>query len=504
MAEKEFLSLNDITVRYLDKELFSNLTFTIRKGENWALVGASGSGKSALLNTIAGRFNIVNGKTEFGFFDEFVREHQIADPFFTHHKLVALVQQKHHFRNLSNTTDFYYQQRYNSFDSEDALIVSDYLRSIPATVFGKVEWDLDRVVKTMHLESLLEKQVIKLSNGETRRLLFAAALIRNPLLLLLDSPFTGMDVSTRAEYHGIIQEIIASGITVVMATSPSEIPQCITHVAILEHGKVDRVVPLNEFEASDVKIAEEEYIDDAELTSLLSLKPLSHYASIVKMDDVSVKYGNVKVLDSVNWHVQQGERWALMGKNGAGKSTLLSLINGDNPQAYSNHIILFDRRRGTGESIWDIKSKTGFVSPEMLQYFSSESSSIQIVESGFYDTMGLFRASNKTYAAISQRWMKLMGIGEFRNVPFKKLSASNQRLCLLARALVKNPPLLILDEPCQGLDQQQQNRFKALIDKISELSNITLIYVTHYEDELPACVTKRQKLEAGRVIESAN
>lgn len=202
----------------------------------------------------------------------------------------------------------------------------------------------------------------------------------------------------------------------------------------------------------------------------------------------------------MNWEVKQGERWALLGHNGAGKSTLLSLVNGDNPQAYANKITLFDRKRGTGESIWDIKKKIGFVSPEFFQYFPMESSCIEVIESGFYDTLGLFRRSDTINRNVAVRWTKLLGIDSLCNKLFKDVSASNQRLCLLARALVKNPPLLIFDEPCQGLDNSQQEQFKYLVDEICKQSNVTLVYVSHYQHEIPNSITHTIALAAGKVV----
>jgi molybdate transport system ATP-binding protein len=198
--------------------------------------------------------------------------------------------------------------------------------------------------------------------------------------------------------------------------------------------------------------------------------------------------------------VHQGERWALSGPNGAGKSTLLSLVNGDNPQAYANNIILFDRKRGSGESIWDIKKEIGFVSPELFQYFPTDSSCLHVIESGFYDTVGLFRQTDRVKENICLQWMNLMHIPQYANKLFSMIPASAQRLCLLARALVKNPALLILDEPSQGLDTSQQQFFTRLIDEICTHSNVTVVYVSHYEHHIPDAVTKHLRLVSGKVV----
>lgn len=500
MTDVLVLSFENITVRSLNQVLFENLNFHMKKGEHWAVTGASGAGKSAFLETIAGRFHISKGEAAHPFFDEYIRENKINDPLFNWHKLIALVASRHHFRNLSNTHDFYYQQRFNSSDSEDAETVAHYLEQVKRSA-SDTGWTYERVITRLGLTPLLEKQLIKLSNGETKRLLIATALIKNPVLLLLDNPLTGLDVDTRADFNALLQEIADSGISIIMATSPFEIPGVITHVLTLDQGKVTGATARSEFKLYQLSSLPVTQVDQEELQKLLSLKDDYNYQTIVGMEDVVIRYGEKIILDKVSWNVRQGERWALLGHNGAGKSTLLSLINGDNPQAYANKITLFDRRRGSGESIWDIKSKIGFVSPELFQYFPMTTSCLQVIESGFYDTLGLFRKSSPVKSEIARRWMRLLEIEGSASGLFKNVSASIQRLCLLARALVKNPPLLIFDEPCQGLDIHQQEHFKHVTDAICRSSKVTLIYVSHYQHEIPDSVTHTLKLENGKAAE---
>jgi len=494
------LSLQNITVRNVEQTIFKDLNFHINKGEHWALVGESGSGKSALLQTISGKFNVSGGEIHHYYYEDFVKEHPINDAYFTHHKLVAMVSGKHSFRNLSNTTDFYYQQRFNSSDSEDSPTVAAYLAGIHPANDTQAVWTYEQTVEKLNVGPLLNKQLIKLSNGETKRLLITAALLKQPKVLLLDNPLTGLDVQSRANFNIILSEIAASGITVVIATSPNEIPDAITHVAVLHEGRIIESLPKADFKPGMVKIAETKNIDQDELNSLLALTPQSRFDEMVAMRDVTIKYGDKTILNKVNWNIKQGQHWALLGPNGAGKSTLLSLINGDNPQAYANDIVLFDRKRGTGESIWDIKSKIGFVSPELHQYFPTDNSCLQVIESGFYDTLGLFRPSSPQKAEIALRWMKLLELEAYARKPLKNISASAQRLVLLARALVKNPPLLIFDEPCQGLDAHQQQHFKHIVDAICQSNNATLIYVTHYQHEIPESVSLVLRLDKGLVV----
>jgi molybdate transport system ATP-binding protein len=260
-------------------------------------------------------------------------------------------------------------------------------------------WEFEKTISALNLQHLRDKQVIKLSNGETKRLMIATALLKNPTLLLLDNPLTGLDVATREYFNTLLTEISASGITLVMATSAHEIPDIINNVAVLENGAVSKTLDKQQFLADLESNPEKPNVDAEALCSLIHTNTQPHnYAKIVAMNNVMIRYGKKTILNHINWQINPGERWALLGPNGAGKSTLLSLINGDNPQAYANDIVLFDKKRGSGESIWDIKSKIGFVSPELYQYFPTDNSCLQVIESGFYDTLGLFRQSSPAKA----------------------------------------------------------------------------------------------------------
>ncbi len=493
------LSFRDVSIRNFNNIVFEHLDFDLIKGRHWAVIGNSGSGKSTFLDAVAGKAAISGGTVSFPCLDDYLRENPVGDSLFNRFRLISYVSSRHNFRNHSNTSDFYYQQRFNSMDSEDSDTVEQYLLTISSDR-KEGHWNIRNVTERLQLQSLLDKELIKLSNGETKRLRLAAALIKNPLILLLDNPLTGLDSATRKEFDGLLADIASSGVTIVMATSPDEIPDIITDIAFLEAGKKCRKISKSAFNVKDLQCMQYPQIDVRELDSLLSVQQMAEYKFILRMEDVSIKYGDKTILDHVSWEVKQGDHWALTGANGAGKSTLLSLINGDNPQAFANDIVLFDKPKGSGESIWDIKKRIGFVSPELFQYFPMDNVCMQVIESGFYDTLGLFRKPSASKSALCLRWMALLGIERYATTLFKNVPVSIQRLCLLARALVKNPPLLIFDEPCQGLDNEQQNRFKYLVDEICRRGKVTLIYVSHYEHEYPECIDHILHLKDGKVL----
>lgn len=507
--QKPFLSIDHITVRYLDKTIFTDLSFHIREGEQWAVVGPSGSGKTSLLNTITGKYNIINGAVQYHFYEAFIAQHPISNPLFNYRHLIALVSHQHQFRTRSHTTDFYYQQRFNTYDAADAPTVKDYLMETREETNDLLAGSRnifmpEKVADWLRLGPLMERELIKLSNGETRRLMIAAALLQQPALLLLDSPFTGLDAQTRPAFSKIIDEVIAAGITVLLVTTPEEIPANITHVAELQQGQLItyKRASFPGRLSGESTPGRKHFLMDRHLLQALNdhrSNEVLTFTTAVKMEQVNVQYDHVPILQDINWTVEKGEKWALLGPNGAGKSTLLSLINGDNPQAYANQIFLFDRRRGSGESIWDIKHRTGYVSPELHQYFSSRETCYEVVLSGFFDTIGLFRKCSDEQISIALSWMELLQLSSLKDKSLKTLSAGEQRQVLLARALVKNPPLLILDEPCQGLDEIQKASFKNIVEQVCSHGDKTLIYVTHYAEEIPGCVTKILRLDKGRI-----
>ncbi len=222
-------------------------------------------------------------------------------------------------------------------------------------------------------------------------------------------------------------------------------------------------------------------------------------APLIQLENISVRRDERDILRNIDFALQAKEIVTLIGPNGAGKSTLLSLITADNPQAYAYDIWLFERKRGSGESIWDIKKNIGYVSPELHLYFEKGISVLDAVASGFFDTIGLFRRPTPEQLEKINAWLKILGISEYATRMMYQLSLGQQRLAMLARALVKTPPLLILDEPTQGLDVNQTNNFKSVIEAICLVTDVTLIYVSHYQEDLPSVIRFKLNLKQGSV-----
>ena len=208
------------------------------------------------------------------------------------------------------------------------------------------------------------------------------------------------------------------------------------------------------------------------------------------MKNVTIKYENTTVLDNVSWTMRSGENWIILGPNGCGKTTLLNLITGDNPQAYANEIYLFGQRRGSGESIWDIKRRTGMISSELQIRFRKPITAFEVVLSGFFDSVGLYRDYTSEQKETAEQWVEILGVADKSDRVFNQLSYGEQRMQLLARSMVKVPRILILDEPCQGLDRTNRQRILDAIEVVGHQSKTNIIYVTHYPHEIPACMTR--------------
>lgn len=479
-----FLKIEDLTVRTGDIEILKKLNLTIKKDEQWAIVGSSGSGKTTLAHTLAGK-HYFTGKIEF--------KNDTIKP------NVVVIEQQHRFKNLSNVSNFYYQQRFNASDAEDALTVEKVLKQLnPQQKKIAVGIDVSSLPSILHIEHILDEPLIQLSNGENKRLQIAKAILQEPELLILDNPFVGLDVGGRKILAEVIETLRKSGVKILLITSPTEVPDTVSHVAVLENGKIVSTVLRKDFDPLFVQLNNGFSIDYNALHALKQNNDFD-FEYAIKMKNVEVKYDDRAILHNINWEVKRGECWSISGPNGAGKSTLLSLLTGDNAKAYANEIYIFDKRRGTGESIWDIKKKIGYLSPEMHIYFDYTSTTFQTIASGLFDSIGLFRQLNQEQRNLVNKWIKLFQLERIENKLLSNLSAGEQRLVLLARALVKNPPMLILDEPCQGLDKEHINEFKQIINNICRTFSTTLLYVSHYKNEIPECVTKALYLNNGEM-----
>ena len=323
-----------------------------------------------------------------------------------------------------------------------------------------------------------------------------------PRVLIMDNPFIGLDAPTRELLFSLLDRLTKmSSVQIILVLSMlDDIPSFITHVIpvdkMMVYSKMEREAYLEAFRSRDVAVS----FDELQQRIVDLPYGCNNYDSdeVVKLHKVSIRYDERTILKELDWTVRRGEKWALSGENGAGKSTLLSLVCADNPQSYACDISLFGRKRGTGESIWEIKKHIGYVSPEMHRAYLKNLPAIEIVASGLHDSIGLYKRPQPEQMAICEWWMDIFGIAELKDKPFLQLSSGEQRLALLARAFVKDPELLILDEPLHGLDTYNRRMVKKIIEAFCHRKDKTMIMVTHYESELPGTITDRIFLQRNR------
>ncbi|MBI9083519.1 MAG: ATP-binding cassette domain-containing protein [Desulfobacterales bacterium] len=459
-----FLSLEQVTLRLGSRHLLADTNWEISTGEQWAVVGPNGAGKTTLVRALAGRVPVVAGRIR--------RHRREAAP-----EAVAYVGFDVNRRLMDRE-----ERLAEAFEFSGGAIARTTVRRLLAR--QETDTPAADTISQFRLAPLLDLEIVALSAGEMQRVLLARAVSASPGLLILDEPFDGLDASTRDQMIDVIQGLMAQGVqTVVVAHREKDLPEGITHILRMDGGRVLSAGPRAILTATPPGVPTER----AEPPRVESTDPKK--TVLIKMDDVSVSYGTTTVISRLNWMVRCGEHWAITGPNGCGKSTLLGLITTENLQGYANTVELFGRRRGSGESIWDIRQKIGRVSPELQIRYRCGISAQKVVLSGFFDSLGLYRKADDRQLETAQGWIRSLGIEPLSHRPFDQLSQGEQRLMLLARAMVKAPRLLILDEPCQGLDPDNRQRILDLVDAAVARANTTLIYVTHDPEERLGCIT---------------
>ena len=450
------------------------VNFVMNPGEQIALIGPNGAGKSRLVDILIGRWPLLQNEVNYHF------PLSVSEMVCDNIKYIT-------FRDSYGDSDgtFYYQQRWNSQDMETTPLVRELL---PNTSDEKLQ---NTLFGLFGMESFLDKHIVLLSSGELRKFQLIKALMSRPSVLILDNPFIGLDAPTRDLLRGLLGQMIqVMHLHVILVLSrEDEIPDFITHVVPVE----DLVCGKKEIHHPQLSDTEQRVVNTFE-----SIQEEKQKEEIVRLYKVSIRYGERTILNELDWTVHKGEKWALTGENGSGKSTLLSLICADNPQSYACDISLFGRKRGTGESIWEIKKHIGYVSPEIHRAYLKNMPAIDIVASGLHDSVGLYVRPKPEQRSVCEHWLDVFGIGNLKDHSFLQLSSGEQRLVLLARAFVKEPDLLILDEPLHGLDTSNRKLVKEIIYNYSRREGKTLIMVSHYQEEFPACITHSLRLKRNK------
>ncbi|QTA81500.1 AAA family ATPase domain-containing protein [Desulfonema limicola] len=471
------IKFENISIRMGNRLILPDTSWEIKAGQNWAVTGPNGAGKSSLVRAVFGDVPVVRGKVIRH--PRFLSKNSIGYVSFElHQHIIAQDENKDHARFFSRTTD-------NLTTAGQCL--EDFSPDIEL---------VKNIAVQMEILHLMDRPIRYLSTGEMRRMLIARAMTKSPELLILDEPFDGLDILSRKKLSNIISSLISEKMQIILITH--RIEEILPEISHIIRVKDCRVIMQGKREdiLFTTMISQKTFNKKFSPEFLCSItQNFNHIPNtLIKMKNVKVKYKDNLVFENLNWTVKKGENWAVTGPNGSGKTTLLSLISGDNPQAYANHIYLFGKKRGTGESIWEIKQHIGTASSEMQIRYRKSITAFDVILSGFYDSVGLYRNCSLQEKKTALNWIQFLGIEDKAGCLFNNLSYGEQRLIILARAMVKSPVLLILDEPCQGLDPENREMILKLIDFIGHSTKTNILYVSHHPDERPACISNTLSL----------
>ncbi|WP_273827833.1 molybdate ABC transporter ATP-binding protein ModF [Providencia rettgeri] len=472
--------MSSITIQHSSFKLSETQTLDIQKlninkGESWAFIGSNGSGKSSLARVLSNELKPLSGVVKNTF------NSPVRLSFEQLQKIISEEWQR-------NNTDLL------SDDEEDTGYTAAEIIQLN---HKDNEYCLELATR-FGIRDLLSRRFKYLSTGETRKVLLCQTLMGNPDLLILDEPFDGLDVYSRSNLSELLYSLSEKGLTIVLVLNRfDELPDYIENMGVVADCKLtmsgDRESVL-----ANTLISQ---LQHSEKIKQLAIPETEDPTNDEKLDDTTpriilnngvISYNDKPILHGLTWHVNPGEHWQIIGENGAGKSTLLSLITGDHPQGYSNDLTLFGRRRGSGETIWDIKRHIGYVSNSIHQEYRVATSVLNVIISGFHDSIGLYQTPSDRQIQLAYEWLALLGFPiQTAQQPFHSLSWGQQRLVLIARALVKHPAMLILDEPLQGLDGLNRLLVLRFIDVMLKQGNTQLLFVTHHQEDAPACITHR-------------
>ena len=469
------LHISQGTFRLGDTRTLSIDHLTLQSGESWAFVGANGSGKSALAKALAGELTLLKGDRQ----SNFSRITRLS--FEQLQKLVSEEWQRNNTDMLSPGED--------DTGRTTAEIIQDEVKDAARC---------QQLAERFGITSLLSRRFKYLSTGETRKTLLCQALMSQPDLLILDEPFDGLDVHSRQNLALLLAELNAEGYTLVLVLNRfDEIPDFVQNAGVLADCALTEIGEKSALlqQALIAQLAHSENLAGMALPepdAPPARDQLTAGEPLIVLKEGVVSYNDRPIINHLNWTVRPGEHWQISGPNGAGKSTLLSLVTGDHAQGYSNDLTLFGRRRGSGETIWDIKKHIGYVSSSLHLDYRVSTTVRNVILSGYFDSIGIYQAVSDKQRKLAQQWLDIAGFNaKTADAPFHSLSWGQQRLALIVRALVKHPTLLILDEPLQGLDPLNRQLIRRFVDVLIGEGETQLLFVSHHASDAPSCITHR-------------
>jgi molybdate transport system ATP-binding protein len=438
----------------------------VKRGQSWCIHGDTSSGLSVFLELLEG-------------------------------KLTGFSAQRLVFSPGLRVLSFAAQQMF--YELELRNDDSDFLdRPDPGTLVRELlpNWQSHQdLLDSFGLTTLLDHGYRQLSSGQSRKLLLAERLLARPSCLVLENPYDGLDSSSRKELDRSLMSLATEQAAIILlVTLTTDIPRWCSHRASFNQAH-----PVRLEKNGDSSPRPSSRPDPRKTPNPLgnTLSPHSRAKrELIRLRNGFASYGTKQLFSGLDLGVASGDHTLITGPNGCGKSTLLEIITGDNPKCYANDLYLFGRKRGTGESIWDIKAKMGIVSPALHRDYRVAGSALQAVLSGYHDSIGLYQRTHADQIRSARKLLAWVGLDQAQNDQFRSLPYARQRLVLIARALIKTPELLILDEPTQGLDDHGRQLLLDFLDQAVADNRTTLLYVSHREDEYRPFFTQHIRLDS--------
>jgi molybdate transport system ATP-binding protein len=464
---KPLLIVKDITIRVYDSLFFEYTSWQLQIGEQWVIVGPNGAGKSIFAKALAGLLPLKNG--------EIITKKKIVYlSFDTQQQVISGEERRLDFESVIGKEG---QEK-----TVKEFLGSTYNRSTSKHIFS--------------IDNLLNTSLLSLSTGEMRKIFLIKTLMQNPRILILDEPFDGLDGSSQIILKDIIKKFMEELSVILIVHNKEEIPEEMTHVLLIKNSQITFAG-----EKEDLLLPNYFSQKNSLTEKIQQPKNKKHKDSILlSLKNVIVRYDNKIVLNRVSWTVRKGENWVVLGPNGAGKSTLINLITGDNQQSYANDITLFGRKKDSGISMWEIKEHIGIISSDLMMKYDKEISSYDVILSGFFDSIGLYKKPTTAQKNMAEEWISKLHLNKIIHKKYQQLSFGQKRMILIARAVVKFPELLIVDEPCHGLDSENRKLVLQMLNAIGESGKTNVILVTHNKAEIIPCISKQLILNRGEVV----
>lgn len=463
------LQLSQAKIKINNQRFIDVDEFTLQQGDYAVIVGRNGSGKSSLANFLSQHQTVYSGE----YYNSF---NQI--------ELLSLNKQQKLketiFKDINNDCN---DPDYQGKTATEIILGEDVPHSLLFT---------ELTVK-LGITYLLDRSFIQLSSGESRKVLFCRALLKQPELLVLDDPFEGLDQQSIQDWQILLDKMSPETTIVLIVNRLSDIPERANLMAILDDCVLSQANNKEQILQQPLfqQLLQAQHTANQPLP--ISVSPTAQLESnlntLFDLKNVTIQYGKQTILQDLSLQIKRGENWWFKGPNGAGKSTLLAVLSGEHPQSFSNHVHIFGKQRGSGETIWQIKQHIGMVSNQLHLDYRINCSALHVVVSGYFDSIGVYQQIPETLRINAMQWLERVQMQQFANTPFCSLSWGQQRLLLIVRAMVKHPPILILDEPLQGLDGLNRQLILTFIEQLVNNSQTQLLFVSHYAQDKPNCIT---------------